>query len=113
MTLTLDLPVEVETRLHSEAVSRGLSIEELAFDKLISEQSQPDKNSIVALAERIRAKYSGDKALSFPADFAINHDHYIHGARKVEHRNNLGISKVISKCVKPQPMSARQRVEHD
>ena len=84
MTLTLELPAAVELSLQKEAKLNGITVEALALNKLHSRSTHNGQNSILALAERIWAKYPEIPGQTLPEDYAINHDHYIHGAPKVE-----------------------------
>ena len=90
MTLHLTLPAEVEARLAAEAQENNLSLEDYALSKLLAMPSRESGHEesagegILRLTRETFGTLSPDELAKLPADFAVNHDHYIHGAPKVQ-----------------------------
>jgi len=90
MTLHLELPAEIEARLKAEAQEHNLSLEDYALSKLLA-QSAPEVareetagEAILRLTRETFGTLPPEDLAKLPTDFAVNHDHYIHGAPKVQ-----------------------------
>jgi hypothetical protein len=90
MTLHLELPADVEARLKAEAQERNLSLEDYALNKLLAlpapEPSHEESagEATLRLTRETFGTLPPEELAKLPTDFAINHDHYIHGAPKVQ-----------------------------
>ena len=87
MTLTLELPPEIEAKLGTEAEQQGLTLAEYALHKLtlgpkpIEEMTAGEY--VLHLAEQFRDSMPEEEWNKLPSDYAINYEHYLHGAPKV------------------------------
>ena len=90
MTLHLDLPLDAEARLTAEARKSNLSLEDYALNKLLTlPEPEPPREetageAILRLTDELFGDMPEEERKKWPADFAINHDHYLHGAPKVQ-----------------------------
>ena len=89
MILHLELPPEAAARLEAEAAKRGLSNEDYALHKLLLPEPEPPQEEtagegILRIARETFWSLPDAELAKLPPDFAINHDHYIHGTPKVE-----------------------------
>ena len=90
MTLHLELPADVEARLTAEAQQHNLSLEDYALSKLLAQPALESSHeetageAILRLSRKTFGTLSPEELAKLPTDFAINHDHYIHGAPKVQ-----------------------------
>lgn len=90
MILHLELPADVEARLTAEAQEHNLSLEHYALSKLLAVSSRESGHeesageAILRLTQETFGTLSPDELAKLPTDFAVNHDHYIHGAPKVQ-----------------------------
>ncbi|MCW3055945.1 MAG: hypothetical protein JWN14_5115 [Chthonomonadales bacterium] len=90
MTLHLELPADVEARLTAEAHQHNLSLEDYALNKLLalptprSSYEETAGEAILRLSQETFGSLPPEELAKLPTDFAINHDHYIHGAPKVQ-----------------------------
>jgi hypothetical protein len=64
MTLVLDLPAEIESRLQAEATARGVSVEVVAIERLGQSRSATTNNREQEKARRMAALEAGQKALA-------------------------------------------------
>lgn len=89
MTLHLELPADVEARLTAEAQASNLSLEDYALNKLLAlpapelPREEAGGEAILRLTRETFGTLPPEELAKLPTDFAINHDHYIHGAPKV------------------------------
>ena len=89
MTLHLELPADVEARLTAEAQAQNLSLEDYALNKILappapgSSREETAGEAILRLTRETFGTLPPEELAKLPTDFAINHDHYIHGAPKV------------------------------
>ena len=89
MILQLELPPEVEAHLEAEAAKRGISKENYALHKLLLPEpeafhEETAGEGILRIAKATFWSLPEAELAKLPPDFAINHDHYIHVAPKVE-----------------------------
>lgn len=90
MTLHLELPADVEARLTAEAQAQNLSLEDYALNKILAPPaSEPPHEetageAILRLTRETFGTLPPEELAKLPTDFAMNHDHYIHGAPKVQ-----------------------------
>lgn len=92
MTLTLELPPEVEARLGTEAEQQGLTLTEYALQKLLSSpyasknmaHEETAGESILRIAAETFGSLPEAERMKLPPDYATNYKHYLHGAPKVE-----------------------------
>ena len=91
MTLTINLPPEVEARLEAEAARRGVALPEYALDILkqsvIPHEARIEETSgesILRLVERLHATMPEGAWEGVPRDLAKNYKHYLYGHPKEE-----------------------------
>ena len=89
MTITLELPPDVDAQLQAEATKRGLSKEEYALLKLGRPEMEPVHTptageAILHLTQELYGDMPAAERSQLPSDYAINHDYYIHDGAKVQ-----------------------------
>ena len=88
MTLTLELPKELEASLQAQADSRSLTLSQFVLSKLDDQQGPATDESfsefIMRATAEARKGVPQDVLHSIPPDLSVNHDHYLYGAPKVE-----------------------------
>ncbi len=87
MVLTLNLPESLSKDLEKRAVLAGASVSDyiiLELQRLQAIEPDAEMHPVVALANRVRSASQTNAEEVLPADFARNHDHYIHGANRYE-----------------------------
>ena len=89
MTITLELPPDVAAQLQREAAKHGLSREAYALQKLRTPDVEPAQaqtagEAILHLTQELYGEMPPQERGKLPADYAINHDHYLHGGAKVQ-----------------------------
>ena len=86
MTLVLDLPSDLETKLEAEAKQRGVTLNEYALQKLTETIEIPTDQEIhplIRLSEKIHASMPEEEWTKLPPDYATNYKHHLHGYPKV------------------------------
>ena len=90
MTLTLELPPEVEAKLGTEAKQQGLTLAEYALQKLLFSpyannvlHEETAGESILRIAAETFGSLPEEERMKLPPDYATNCKHYLHGAPKV------------------------------
>ena len=92
MTLTLELPPEVEAKLGIEAEQQGLTLTEYALQKLmfspyLHENANHEETSgefVLRIAAETFGSLPEAEHMKLPPDYATNYKHYLHGAPKVK-----------------------------
>lgn len=91
MTLTLELPANVEAMLSAEADKRGVPLPDYALQVLEQSVTLEEADAelttgeyILQLAKKFHDSIPPEEWAKIPTDLAINHDHYLYGAPKVE-----------------------------
>ena len=81
MTLTIDIPPDLERRLQKEASRKGVALDEYAR-MLLEERLQPrdDKDSRKGDAWAVLKSMMG--TVEGPADWSMELDHYLYGTPK-------------------------------
>lgn len=87
MSLTIELPKEVEAELRRRAEAEGLSVEECAQDLLrrgldSASPRDPNLGGVVATILQRMRKVQPAEFEGMPEDGASRHDHYIYGTPK-------------------------------
>ena len=90
MTLHLELPADVEARLTTEAQHHNLTLKAYALNKLVAlpeyepAHEETAGEAALRIAKETFWSLPAEELAKLPLDFSINHNHYIHGAPKVE-----------------------------
>jgi hypothetical protein len=90
MTLTLELPGDVEERLRAEAARAGVPPEDYVLRKVAEPAKVPGQDvmmpgdRILAIAEKFWAAIPDEERADLPTDAAQNYKHYLYGYPREE-----------------------------
>ena len=93
MSLTIDLPPDLETKLETEARKRGVTASEFlrtVVENLLEQSDGPEEpeqvavHPLVRLAEKAREGIPPEAWKDQPTDGAKNYKHYLYGHPKVD-----------------------------
>ena len=93
MTVTIDLPPDVETKLAAAAAKQGITLPEYvrtivegSFEANEMTEEEPEEmvHPLIRLAEKARAGIPLEELAAIPPDLSKNLDHYLYGHPKVE-----------------------------
>ena len=89
MTLTLNIPPEVESKIRERAAASGQALDQYAAQLLVDAVSTATPGELPARKRVAEAESPGEafaevigKGKALPKDGSVQHDHYIYGTAK-------------------------------